>query len=253
MAPLFSRVRSQFACPASFSNAVFLCLLLGALCVASSAQTVTGLPQVGNGTATPSSSQMLIDATQFNGLDMCAKIIAACGQLGATNYPLGATIDARGFTGNQVCGAGNITTMLDKCVPRGSSHATGGKLLLGEVNLYADGPSSGTYTYGTGSGPGTPALVIPNEFWGIEGVSRGSVPNGSSPGVGTFLSVCTGSGTPVSACTTAFPQRTFSISSIGVSGTNPTTMTITISGAVTAYVGELAMVKVAGPPLRFWF
>jgi hypothetical protein len=96
MAPLFSRIHSQFARPASLSNAVFLCLLLGTLCVDSSAQTVTGLPQVGNGTTTPSSSQMLIDATQFAGGDMCAKIAAACAALHSTGYPNGATIDARG-------------------------------------------------------------------------------------------------------------------------------------------------------------
>jgi len=72
------------------------CLLLGALLHSSSAQTVVGLPQVGNGNPTPASSQMLIDATQFvNGSDMCAKISLACAQLGTSNYPLGATIDAR--------------------------------------------------------------------------------------------------------------------------------------------------------------
>ena len=113
------------------------------------AQTYTpGLATVGS--PTPSNavpSKMLIDATQFiAGTDMCGAIKAACGQLtnvvGAA-YPAGATIDARGFTGNQVCAATNITTMLFKCVTPGSSTgATGGKLLLGEVNLYADGPSS---------------------------------------------------------------------------------------------------------------
>jgi len=152
------------------------CLILGMLLDASSAQNTKGLPVVGNGSSSPTNSQMLIDATQFGSStdDMCAKIALACAQLGTTNYPLGATIDARGFTGNQVCLAGNITNMLFKCVPPTSPNsATGGKLLLGEVNLYADGPTSGNYTDGT-SGIGTPALIIPSNFWGIEGISRGA-------------------------------------------------------------------------------
>ena len=194
---------------------------------------------------------MLIDATEFiAGTDMCGAIAAACAQLGTTNYPLGATIDARGFTGNQVCAASNITTMLNGCIPQysGTRNTTSGKLLLGEVNLYADGPSSGNYIYGTGSGAGTPALVIPAQFWGIEGVSRGADASGTNAGPGTFLSVCTGNGTPISKCTTAFPQRTFGINTIGVSGSNPTVMTITIpSTSMTVYLGELAMVAGAPP------
>jgi len=191
---------------------------------------------------------MLIDATPFLVTDMCDAINTACSKLNATSttYPAGATIDARGFTGNQVCAASNITTMLFQCVPSGSSHgATGGKLLLGEVNLYADGPipPATSYTDGT-SGVGTPALIIPNNFWGIEGVSRGAGNAGTTNG--TWLSVCTGNGTPISGangCHNAFPQRKYVIGSTGVSGTNPTIMTITISSVVTAYVGELAMVK----------
>jgi hypothetical protein len=203
-------------------------------------------------------SQMLIDATQFEVapvVDMCGAIAAACSKLNATSmiYPAGATIDARGFTGNQVCVSSSITTMLFQCVPQGSSHgATGGKLLLGEVHLYADGPASGNYTdNGTPpSGIGTPALIIPSEFWGIEGVSRGAGDSGTTNG--SWLSVCTGNGTPINnsnkapnspPCTTTFPQRKYAISSVAVSGTNPTTMTITLPPSVTAYVGELAMVK----------
>jgi hypothetical protein len=64
--------------------------------------------------------------------------------------------------------------------------------------------------------------------------------------------VCTGNGTPINntnkapnspACTTSFPQRKYTVSSLGVAGTNPTTMTITISPVITAYVGELVMLK----------
>jgi hypothetical protein len=215
--------------------------------------TTQGEPAVGNTLGTKlTTSQAVLDATMFTGADMCASIAAACAQLSATSttYPAGATIDARGFTGNQVCKAGNITTMLFQCVPpgTGTNGATGGKLLLGEVNLYADGPTANAYyTDLNGSTYGTPALIIPAGFWGIEGLSRGADAGTSgAPGVGTFLSVCTGSGTPVTNCTTAFPQRTFAISQISVSGSNPTTMTVTISGSVTVYAGELAMVRGQG-------
>jgi hypothetical protein len=82
---------------------------------------------------------MLIDATQFAGGDMCAKIAAACAALHSTGYPNGATIDARGFTGDKVCsGSLTTTTMLNGCVT-GTGH-NGGKLLLGNVHLYVDGP-----------------------------------------------------------------------------------------------------------------
>ncbi len=191
---LRSRGRRSLSLSKVALRLAWLCLLLGTLCSTSPAQNTTGLTYAGNGSA-PSSSLMLIDATQFlvpPVTDMCGAIAAACGKLGSSaSYPLGATIDARGFTGNQVCSATTITKMLFKCVPQGSSTgATSGKLLLGEVNLYADGPlagAGGNYSDGA-SGIGTPALIIPSFFWGIEGVSRGAS-GGSSPGPGTFLSV----------------------------------------------------------------
>jgi hypothetical protein len=106
---------------------------------------------------------MLIDATMFPGApDMCLQIKNACAQLGAINYPAGATIDARGFTGNQVCLAANATTMLSSCAS-GSGH-NGGKLLLGNVNLYADGPTAGVtghYNDGNGSGDGQNPIGTP--------------------------------------------------------------------------------------------
>jgi hypothetical protein len=110
--------------------------------------TTQGEPAVGNTLGTKlTTSQAVLDATMFTGADMCASIAAACAQLSATSttYPAGATIDARGFAGNQVCKAINITTMLNGCAAQysGTRNATSGKLLLGEVNLYADGPSSG--------------------------------------------------------------------------------------------------------------
>jgi hypothetical protein len=109
-------------------------------------------------------------------------------------------------------------------------------------------PRIRNYTDNVGSGStfGTPALIIPNNFWGIEGVNRGAT-GGSTPTPGTFLSVCTGSGTPVSGCTTAFPQRTFQISNITVTSGTPTTMVVTVSGTLTSgsnvYPSELAMVR----------
>ena len=257
-------MRSQVSRSVSLSKVAvqlaLLCLLLGTLCDNSSGQNVQGLPTVGNGSGLiQSSSQMLIDATQFaSGTDMCGAIKAACGKLGTANYPNGGTIDARGFTGNQVCASGNITTMLFTCV--GTTGNNGGKLLLGNVNLYADGPAAGNYTDNNTppSGIGTPALILPSKFWGIEGLSRGSGDQNSP--LGTFISVCTGSNTPVGtghlppasgspSCTTAFPNRTFPITLTSVpSGT--TTMTITVSGTLVTsgtgtnvYQGELAMVK----------
>jgi hypothetical protein len=263
--------RLQACCPLSVRNALVrlatFCLLLGGLCGPSLAQDVQGLPVVGAGGTSQKSSQMFIDATQFGSGtdDMCTKIADACGALGSsTSYPLGATIDARGFTANQVCSALHITKMLFQCVPQGSSTgATGGKLLLGEVNLYADGPASPatSYTDGNGSGVGTPALIIPAGFWGIEGLSRGANPGNNStnppPGPGTFLSVCTGNGTPVNSsnagpgsppCHNPFPVRSFVIASTNISTVSGvTTMAITLPDPVTSgtniYLGELAMVK----------
>jgi hypothetical protein len=184
---------------------------------------------------------MLIDATQFAlGTDMCGAIITACQKLGTMNYPLGATIDARGFTGDQVCAANNATQMLNGCV------ANGGKLLLGTVHLYADGPVGGTtphYDDGHGSGIGTPAFIIPNQFWGIEGVSRGSAGT-----LGTWLSVCLGPNNPVGGtnpCHNPFPVRSFTVNSTSVTG-NTMKMTVTPAPVWTGsteniYPGELVM------------
>ncbi len=143
------------------------------------------------------------------------------------------------------------------------SEPTSGKLLLGEVNLYADGPASGNYTDNIGahpSGIGTPALIIPSFFWGIEGVSRGASPGSTAthppPGQGTFLSVCSGTGKPINntnegpgsgPCTTAFPKRSFSISSNTVSGNAMTIVLTTTPGSGSLYPAELVMVKGSTP------
>jgi hypothetical protein len=108
--------------------------------------TTQAEPSVGNATGTQlTTSPVFLDATKFAGTDMCASIALAC----ATSSPIpgGTTIDARGFTGNQVCKATTVTQMLNSCT------TNGGKLLLGLVSLYADGPSNpGNYQDGNGSG-----------------------------------------------------------------------------------------------------
>ena len=235
--------------------AKLLLMLCAFVCVVSAtfarAQYNTGLTTVGNAGA-PKDSQMSIDATQFLGgtvTNMCGAIAKACSQLTATvgaSYPFGTTIDARGFSGDQVCKASDITQMLTTCVSS-STNPGSGKLLLGVVNLYADGPAT-NYTYASGDGVGTPAIVIPNNFWGIEGVSRGAEPGSGTnvPGHGTFLSICTGPSTPISGthgCTQGFPQRTAPIQSISVSLTYPKVMTLNFSPSITAYAQELVMVK----------
>jgi hypothetical protein len=211
------------------------CSLLGVLCASSSAQNVQGLPVVGAGGTSQASSQMLIDATLFgSGTDMCGAIKAACAQLGLSNYPKGATIDARGYTGNQVCSAGTATTMLNGCVT-GTNH-NGGKLLLGNVNLYIDGPVPPATSYTDGSsGVGTPAIIIPSFFWGIEGVSRGATANGTNAGLGTFISPCPTSNPPTNCDPTAhpFPVRSCTVNSTTVATTSGvTTMTISVSPAL---------------------
>ncbi len=97
MSPLYKCLRLQTAYALSLIclvvGASLMTMLLASLCVPSVAQTYTqGLPLAGNGSTTAQSSQMVIDATQFSGGDMCAKIIAACGFLGSSGYPLGAPL-----------------------------------------------------------------------------------------------------------------------------------------------------------------
>jgi hypothetical protein len=245
--------------------------MLVALATPADAQITLGEPVVGNGTASKSSTAFL-DAGFFTGTDMCARIANACSS--TSPIPNGTTIDARAFTGAQVCTQTNVTTMLKDCAKATSN---GGKLLLGTVSIYADGPTGGVIgNYSDGntpaSGIGTPAFLIPSKFWGIEGVSRGEsaagTPTNPTAGLGTFLSICTSSKHPVGndgvdsgeippgplpggltspVCTTAFPKRMFTISSTSVP-TGSTTMTITVStstlnSGVNIYPGELTMVK----------
>jgi len=196
---------------------------------------------------------MLIDATQFiSGTDMCGAIAAACAALNTPTmnpvYPKGATIDARGFTGNQVCSALTATTMLNGCVT-GTNH-NGGKLLLGNVNLYIDGPIPPATSYTDGSsGVGTPAIIIPSMFWGIEGISRGASANGTNAGLGTFISPCPTTNPPTGCNPTThpFPIRSFQISSNTVSGNTMTIVLSTSPPSGSFYPAELVMVKGSNP------
>jgi hypothetical protein len=203
---------------------------------------------VGDQSGNPTPSQMLIDATKFPlAGDMCAQIAAACAKLGTSGYPAGATIDARGFTGNKVCSASTATTMLNGCVT-GTNH-NGGKLLLGNVNLYIDGPIPPATSYTDGSsGVGTPAIIIPSMFWGIEGISRGATASGTNAGLGTFISPCPTTNPPTGCNPTThpFPQRSFGISTNTVSGNTMTILLSTSPPSGSFYPAELVMVKGSG-------
>jgi len=239
------------AVPALAPRSALFILLLSSIILFSTVDAHTqatysqGLPTIGKTGTVAVPGRMAIDALQFlNPLtapDICAAIAAACQ---SSNTPVPTTIDARGFTGDQVCAANNATQMLNGCA------ANGGKLLLGTVHLYADGPTGGInghYDDGHSSGAGTPAFIIPNKFWGIEGVSRGS----GESAVGTFLSVCLGPNNPIggtNACHNSFPVRSFTVNAATVSTAGGvTTMTMTVSPAlnwgVNIYSGELAMMK----------
>jgi len=235
---------------------LFYASLLVAAAPGTEAQYLPGLTTVGSNQSTPgpTPSKMSIDASQFfvqANSDFCGAVALACAELGQSGYPFGATIDARGMAGNQYCSAANATTMLETCVSNGGTQEGGGKLLLGQVNLYVDGPKPPAinYAYKSTDGPGTPAIVIPNGFWGIEGISRATQGLSGTPIPGSVISVCTGSGTPISQCNYAFPVRTAAISQIAVGGTSPVTMTLKLStptGPLPAYPQELVMVK-GGP------
>jgi hypothetical protein len=226
------RLCNVLSCRGVYSRIIplaFFCALVGLLSSAQ-AQTPTyvqGLPTVGDSTSSvAAASRMSIDPTQFvSGADMCAKIALACAKLGASmpDYPKGATIDARGFTGNQACSAANATTMLSGCVT--GTNDNGGKLLLGNVNLYIDGPIPPLISYTDGSsGVGTPAIIIPSMFWGIEGISRGATANGTNAGLGTFISPSPTTNPPTGCNPTThpFPVRSFAVTSATVTFSTPT-------------------------------
>jgi len=86
------------------------CVLALLVCLASLTNTpmraqtaTTGKPTVSNILGSPASSSIFLDAKQYQttGVDMCQAIIAACSN--TLLNPAPTTIDARGFTGDQVC------------------------------------------------------------------------------------------------------------------------------------------------------
>lgn len=156
---------------------------------------------------------------------MCAKISAAIGS--AANKS--GVIDARGFTGNQYCSAANATLMLFGGATTYS--AVPDLLLLGNVTMVIDGPTNGLwYTDGVGSTFGTPAILVPSQF-SIYGVSYN----------GITITPCTGNGTPLAACTHAFPQRSLgTVSSTSLAGTTLTVNEtgVTLTANTNVWVGE---------------
>ena len=167
------------------SYPLLLVLTLSLSARAQSTPYTQGLPTVGNGnsTSSPAPSLMLIDATQFGTAtdDMCTKIADACGKLTASAppqpYPFGVTIDARGFTGDQVCKASNATTMLTTCVTQNNNNPPPPTLQLGggfcsaQSTSTSTGPAAGraatTYTQ-----PVTDPALRPSSYPTVFGESR---------------------------------------------------------------------------------
>jgi hypothetical protein len=144
--------------------------------------------------------------------DMCQAISAAIG----SNNNISGVIDARAFTGPQYCAAANATTMLYGGAESGGE--VNGQLLIGNVEMVIDGPSAGYFTDGVGSTYGTPAIILPNQFWGIRGVDKAE----------SEIAFCYSAGHPLSACTHGWPQRAFTITSTTISGN---TLTVNVSGS----------------------
>jgi hypothetical protein len=112
-----------------FENFARVCLLyvgVLALALGTQAEAQQGYNAVYNSTGTaPTPSAAFIDASQFSGADICAKIASAWSYAITTRGFTGATIDARGITGGQTCAASPF--------PSGVSVA--GELLLGNVQI----------------------------------------------------------------------------------------------------------------------
>lgn len=120
-------------------------------------------------------------------------------------------VDARAFFKDAVflnSGTGATPlTLYGGVTPGGSVPVT---LWLGQQRIACDGPSAGYYSDGS-SQVGTPCLIIPSNLkLHLAGPTQ------------TVFAPCTGTNTPVTGCTTAFPQRVCSISSITGSSTNYT-------------------------------
>lgn len=152
----------------------------------------------------------------------------------ASPFNISGVIDARAFQGTQLVTYGVGTTALYGCSGVGACGDAANTsinlvLLLGNnVTNYCEGSGSTAqyYTDGNGSNYGTPCIMVP---WGSQIV-------GTTPRAAQFLP-CNGSPCPIG---TNFPQRSFGISKISLSGTGNTTMTVTVSSTLNPSGGPLA-------------
>jgi len=246
------RLESAPGRPWAGLSAAGLLLLLVLVAVGRSLAQVNGTgltpgePIISTTTTQANSSSITLDATQFSGGDPCAKVAAACSF--ATNtlpVSIGMDIDARAFasTGsssantNQVCSVANAQAMLSSCT-------FGGKVLLGPYTLWLPlSPTSGT--------PPGAVLVLPNNFGGFRGVSRGSLSchdtnlnctgTTTPTSTGSVIAACTGTNTPVSGCTAPSSSRIWAISSTVVS---------TVGATNYIKINSSGMNLAAGEPVR---
>ncbi len=213
-----------------------------------------GQPVVAQGSgssgATAASSALVLDASQFagsGGTDLCAKVNAACIAANAIAGGIGMDIDARAFVTsgtNQTCSVTTANAMLSNC-------SNGGKVLLGSYTLWL--PLSPATAVSNPNPPGA-VLVLPNNFGGFRGISRGSLSchdtnancsAASTPtSTGTVIAACTGTNTPISGCTAPSASRIWTINSI-TSTSKPNTNYY----AITLNTGS-ATNLVAGEPVR---
>ncbi len=128
-------------------------------------------------------SPVSLDATQFSGADMCAKVGAAVTANANT------TIDARAFSGNQVCSAANAHAMI--------ASMNGGQVLLGPgLILYVPLAESAAASFSAGASlPPAGAIVRPTmvRLSGGGGSAQNSV-------YSTIIRACAGTNSPVAGC-----------------------------------------------------
>lgn len=234
-----------------------LLLTVFGVCALSTAQiTGSGLQQgepiVTTSSTTANSSSVAVDATQFTGTsthDLCDKVAAACSfGTNTLNPSVGMDVDARAFSStlatsntNQVCSVATANAMLTNC-------SNGGKVLLGSYTLWL--PLSPATAVSSPNPPGA-VLVLPNNFGGFRGISRGSLSchdanaNCSAANTpistGTVIAACTGTNIPVSGCVAPSTSRKWTISSItGTSkpNTNYYAVTLNTGSATNLVPGE---------------
>jgi hypothetical protein len=211
-----------------------------------------------------SSGTTMVDvASQHNSGSMCAQIKASIDKFVAAN-PLTnvqgtvAKFDAGGFTGVQYCSASDTNNMFNSI--RALAQFASGALRLGNVNLVIDGPPAGAFSDGTYSTSviGTPAIVLPSGFTleGMNPKARGA-PHSTSAPINTIITPCLGSNLPAGlGCTTAWPNRSFSISSMVfvisgvIGGTSSSTTTCTPTGTTPVYTPYCyGLITITGGPL----